>query len=74
MSPQRPSRRRFAAFLAALALVASAFGGLVLPRFADAELPPALKADPSLVRKKLEDGRCRHRRAEQTDLVLQARA
>ena len=74
MSPQRPSRRRFAAFLAALALVASAFGGLVLPRFADAELPPALKADPSLVRQKLEDGRCRYRRTEQTDLVLQARA
>ena len=74
MSPQRPSRRRFAAFLAALALVASAFGGLVLPRFADAELPPALKAEPSLVRQKLEDGRCRHRRAEQTDLALQARA
>jgi hypothetical protein len=74
VSPQRPSRRRFAAFLAALALVASAFGGLVLPRFADAELPPALKAEPSLVRQKLEDGRCRNHRVEQTDLALQARA
>ena len=75
MSPQRSSRRRFAAFLAALALVASAFGGLVLPRFADAELPPALKAQPSLVRQKLEDGRCRQQhRPEQTDLALQARA
>ena len=61
MSPQRPSRRRFAAFLAALALVASAFGGLVLPRFADAELPPALKEQPSLVKQKLEDERCHHR-------------
>jgi hypothetical protein len=61
VSPQRPSRRRFAAFLAALALVASAFGGVVLPRFADAELPPALKAKPSLVKQKLQDERCHDR-------------
>ena len=74
MSPQRPSRRRFAAFLAALALVASAFGGLVLPRFADAELPPALKAKPSLVRQKLDDGRCRRQHTEETDLTLKVRA
>lgn len=74
MSPQRPSRRRFAAFLAALALVASAFGGLVLPRFADAELPPALKAKPSLVRQKLDDGRCRRQHTEETDLALKVRA
>jgi hypothetical protein len=55
----RPSGRRFAAFLVALALAASAFGGLVLPRFADAELPASMKAKPSLVKQKLEDGRCR---------------
>jgi hypothetical protein len=74
VSPQRPSGRRFAAFLAALALVAGAFGGVVLPRFADAELPPALKAKPSLIRQKLDDGRCRRQHAEETDLALQARA
>jgi hypothetical protein len=55
----RPSGRRFAAFLVALALAASAFGGLVLPRFADAELPASMKAKPSLVKQKLEDDRCR---------------
>jgi len=59
VSPQRPSGRRFAAFVAALALAASAFGGLVLPRFADAELPPSMKPKPSLIQQKLEDGRCR---------------
>jgi hypothetical protein len=59
VSPQRPSGRRFAAFLAALALVASAFGGLVLPRLADAELPPSMKPKPSLIQQKLEDNRCR---------------
>ena len=63
MSPQRPSGRRFAAFLAALALVASAFGGLVLPRFADAELPPSLKAKaaPTPVQQKIDDDRCHFR-------------
>ena len=74
MSPRRPSGRRFAAFLAALAVAASAFGGLVLPRFADAELPEQLKAKPSLVRQKLDDGRCRHQRVETELLALQARA
>ena len=59
MSPQRPSGRRFAAFLVALALAASAFGALVLPRFADAELPASMKAKPTLVKQKLEDNRCR---------------
>jgi hypothetical protein len=60
--PQRPSGRRFAAFLAALALVASAFGGLVIPRLADGSTPASLKAKPkpSLVHQKLDDGRCRH--------------
>ena len=58
MSPQRPSGRRFAAFLVALALAASAFGGLVLPRFADAELPGSMKAKPTLIKQKLQDKRC----------------
>ena len=60
MSPQRPSGRRFAAFLVALALAASAFGGLVLPRFADAELPASMKAKPkpTLIQQKLEDKLC----------------
>ena len=57
MSP-RPSGRRFAAFLVALALAASAFGVLVLPRFADAELPASMKAKPALIQQKLEDHRC----------------
>jgi hypothetical protein len=58
----RPSGRRFAAFLAALALAASAFGGLVLPRFADADVPASLKAKPSLVQQQQqhEDRHCRH--------------
>ena len=61
MSPQRPSGRRFAAFLAALAVAASAFGALVLPRLADGEVPALLKAPaakPSVIQQKLEDGRC----------------
>jgi hypothetical protein len=56
----RPSGRRFAAFLVALALAASAFGVLVLPRFADADLPASMKAKPSLIQQKLEDDRCRN--------------
>jgi hypothetical protein len=70
MSPQRPSGRRFAAFLAALAVAASAFGALVLPRFADADLPASMKAPakPSLIEQKLEDGQCpnRHIRSPNT--------
>jgi hypothetical protein len=54
----RPSGRRFAAFLVALALAASAFGVLVLPRFADAELPASMKVKPTLIQQKLEDHRC----------------
>ncbi|MGZ8783704.1 MAG: hypothetical protein ACXWZB_09440 [Gaiellaceae bacterium] len=61
MSPQRPSGRRFAAFLVALALAASAFGGLVLPRLADTEPPASLRAEPTLIQQKLEDRRCRFR-------------
>ena len=60
MNPQRPSGRRFAAFLAALALAASAFGALVLPRFADGEVPASMKAKPTLIQQKLEDDRCRN--------------
>jgi hypothetical protein len=74
VSPQRPSGRRFAAFLAALAFAASAFGALVLPRFADADLPASMTPKPSLVKQKLEDDRCRERHVEETDLALQARA
>ena len=63
MSPQRPSGRRFAAFVAALALVASAFGGLVLPRLADGEVPASMKPKPALIQQKLQDDRCeRHAR------------
>ncbi|MBA2383279.1 MAG: hypothetical protein H0V68_01245 [Actinobacteria bacterium] len=58
------SSRHLVAFVAALALAASAFGGLVLPRLADADLPasmktPAVKASP--VRQKLDDGLCQDR-------------
>ena len=61
MSPQRPSGRRFAAFLAALAVAASAFGALVLPRLADGEVPASLKAPaakPAVIQQGVEDGRC----------------
>ena len=61
MSPQRPSGRRFAAFLAALAVAASAFGALVLPLLADDGVPAPLQAKPSLIEQKLEDGRCPYR-------------
>ena len=60
MSPQRPSGRRFAAFLAALAVAASAFGALVLPLLADNGMPAPLKTKPLLIQQKLEDGRCPH--------------
>ncbi len=61
MSPRRPSGRRFAAFLAALGVAASAFGALVLPRLADGEVPASLKAQApttSMIQQKLEDDRC----------------
>jgi hypothetical protein len=64
VSPQRPSGRRFAAFLAGLAVAASAFGALVLPRLADGEVPASLKppaTTPTTVQQKLHDGRCPHR-------------
>jgi hypothetical protein len=70
VSPQRPSGRRFAAFLAVLAVAASAFGALVLPRFADADLPASMKppVKPSLIEEKLDDGLCpdRHIRSPNT--------
>ena len=52
-----------AAFGAALVLAATAFGGLLLPRLADAEPPAsmtarAVKAAPTPARQKLDDGRC----------------
>jgi hypothetical protein len=65
VSPQRPSGRRFAAFLAALAVAASAFGALVLPRLADDSVPASLKAQPSAVKQKLEDHRCQRRLLDQ---------
>ena len=74
MSPQRPSGRRFAAFLASLALAASAVGALVLPRLADDSIPASLKAKPAPIQQKLADDRCRNRHVEETDLALQARA
>ena len=64
MSPQRPSGRRFAAFVAALGLGAAAFGAVALPRFADDSVPASLKAKPSLIQQKLEDERCRNRLRE----------
>ena len=58
----RPSPRPLAALVAALAVAATAFGGLVLPRLASAELPPSMKAPPtakvSPAKQKLEDGIC----------------
>jgi hypothetical protein len=65
VSRPRPSGRRFAAFLAALALAASAFGSLVLPRFADADLPASMRArpTPTPVQQKLLDDRCPDRHA-----------
>jgi hypothetical protein len=76
VSPQRPSGRRFAAFVAALGLAAAAFGALALPRLAADGVPASLKAKPaqSLIEQKLEDGRCRDRRLDDSDLPLQARA
>jgi hypothetical protein len=71
VSPQRPSGRRFAAFVAALGLAAGAIGALALPRLAADGVPASLKAKPpkaqSLVEQKLEDGRCRDHAARLAD-------
>ena len=64
MSGPRPSRGFLVAFVAALALAASAFGGLVLPRLADGDLPASMRPAPpqvAQVRQKLDDGRCHER-------------
>jgi hypothetical protein len=60
VSPQRPSGRRFAAFVAALGLAAGAFGAVALPRLADESVPASLKAKPAQtsVEQKLADRRC----------------
>jgi hypothetical protein len=60
VSPQRPSGRRFAAFVAALCVAATALGALALPRLAADGVPASLQAPPakSLVEQKLEDKRC----------------
>jgi hypothetical protein len=79
MSGPRPSRRHLAAFVAALAFAASAFGGLVLPRLADAELPASMKVRPALktpaaksapVRQKLHDGLCHEQQVRQLRAYL----
>jgi hypothetical protein len=73
VSGPRSSLRFLVAFVAALALAASAFGGLVLPRLADAELPASMKVPPAKVspeevaevRQKLDDGLCHKRHLRQ---------
>jgi hypothetical protein len=62
---------RFAAFVAALAAAASAFGALVVPRLADDSVPASLQAKPAqtLIEQKREDRRCgrdRHLRDPRT--------
>jgi hypothetical protein len=62
---------RFAAFVAALAAAASAFGAFVVPRLADDSVPASLQAKPAqtLIEQKLEDRRCgrdRHLRDPRT--------
>jgi hypothetical protein len=79
MRGPRSSRRHLAGFVAALVLAASAFGGLVLPRLADAELPASMKVSPALkapaaksapVRQKLHDGLCHDRQFRQLHAYL----
>ena len=75
MSPQRPSGRRLAAFVAALGLAAAAFGALALPRLAADGVPASLKAKQapvqSLIEQKLEDTRCGRERRH-VDRVVDA--
>ncbi len=53
---------RFAAFVAALAAAASAFGAVVVPRLADDSVPASLlPPQPALIQQKLEDDRCPNR-------------
>ena len=61
MSPQRPSGRRFAAFVAALCVAATALGALALPRLAADGVPASLKAPATaqtVIEQKLVDRRC----------------
>ena len=66
--------RHLVAFVAALVFAASAFGGVVLPRLADAELPASMKtptvAKASPVRQKLHDGLCHERQLRQLHAYL----
>jgi hypothetical protein len=61
VSPHRPSGRRFAAFVAALCVAATALGALALPRLADSGVPASLKAPATaqtVIEQKREDKRC----------------
>jgi hypothetical protein len=75
VSPQRPSGRRLAAFVAALCVAATALGALGLPRLAADGVPASLKAKPtrtqSLVEQKLADTRCGRERRH-VDRVVDA--
>ena len=67
MSPQRPSGRRFAAFVAALCLAAAAIGAVGLPRLAADGVPASLKAPATaqtVIEQKREDKRCGRDRAD----------
>jgi hypothetical protein len=76
VSPQRPSGRRLAAFVAALCVAATALGAFALPRLAADGVPASLKAPQaktqSLARQKLEDGRCGREDPVWRDLGQQA--
>jgi hypothetical protein len=70
MSGPSFSSRHLAALGVALALAATAFGGLVLPRLADAEPPASMKTPlvqvaRSPAAQRLDDGRCRERHLRQ---------
>ena len=73
MSPQRPSGRRFAAFVAALGFFALALGALALPRLAADGVPASLKAPAkalTLIEQKREDKRCGRDRDPEFGLEL----
>jgi hypothetical protein len=61
VSPQRPSGRRFAAFVAGLCVAAAAAGALALPRLAADGIPSSLEAPATaqtVIEQKREDTRC----------------
>ena len=67
MSPQRPSGRRFAAFVAGLGVAAVAAGALALPRLAADGIPSSLRAPATaqtVIERKREDRRCGRDRDE----------